>query len=135
MAAPAQRTQRRARPIAGTRPSVRLDDEFARDLAVLMETGNDLTAAMRTAVCIVANMYRTAWHHGVVPVGTAPTLRSYRFVEKPPFVGPQSLPQVDHDGPRWTHGSSLTSSDDGRRQQQPTYPTQRQQAQQQHARP
>ncbi|MGI5041627.1 hypothetical protein ACM9HB_34925, partial [Streptomyces sp. JAC128] len=61
-------TQRRAQPIAGTRPTVRLDDEFARDLAVLMQTGDDLTTAMRTAVGIVADMYRTAWHHGSTPV-------------------------------------------------------------------
>ncbi|MEV7243952.1 hypothetical protein AB0N92_22275 [Streptomyces sp. NPDC093248] len=127
MATP-QSTQRRAQPIAGTRPSVRLDEEFARDLAVLMQTGDDLTTAMRTAVGILANMYRTAWHYEIVPVGTAPTLGPYKFVEKPPFVGPPSLPTVDHNGPTWTLGSSLTRTDDGRRQQQPPRPPQRQQA-------
>jgi hypothetical protein len=119
MASP-QRTQRRAQPIAGTRPNVRLDEQFARDLAVLMQTGDDLTTAMRTAVGIVANMYRTAWHHGTVPVGTAPTLGAYKFVEKPQFVGPPSLPQVDHSGPMWTPSSRQTSTDDARRQQQQT---------------
>ncbi|MEH0556000.1 hypothetical protein [Streptomyces sp. B21-101] len=117
-------TQRRAQPIAGTRPSVRLDEQFARDLAVLMQTGDDLTTAMRTAVGILANMYRTAWHHQVTPVGTAPTLGAYRFIEKPPTVGPDSLPQVDHDGPMWTPSSRQTSGDDARWRQQP----QRQQA-------
>lgn len=124
-------TQRRARPVAGTRPSVRLDEQFARDLAVLMQTGDDLTTAMRTAVGIVANLYRTAWHHQVTPVGTAPTLGSYRFVEKPPFVGPPSLPQVDHNGPMWTPSSRQTSTGDARRQQQPH----RQQVGQQPVRP
>ncbi|MFD7068497.1 hypothetical protein ACFV97_14880 [Streptomyces sp. NPDC059913] len=122
-----QRTQRRAQPIAGTRPTVRLDEQFARDLAVLMQTGDDLTTAMRTAVGIVAGLYRTAWHHQVTPVGTAPTLGTYRFVEKPPFVGPPTLPTVDHNGPTWTPSSSQTSSDDTRRQQQPPRPPQRQQ--------
>ncbi|MGW4727652.1 hypothetical protein ACWEQC_00360 [Streptomyces shenzhenensis] len=124
-------TQRRARPIAGTRPTVRLDEQFARDLAVLMQTGDDLTTAMRTAVGIVADMYRTAWHHQVTPVGTAPTLGSYRFAEKPPFVGPPSLPTVDHNGPTWTPSSRQTSTDDARRQQ----PPQRQQAGRQPIRP
>ncbi|HEY1175713.1 MAG TPA: hypothetical protein VGF17_06120 [Phytomonospora sp.] len=130
-----QRTQRRARPIAGTRPTVRLDEQFARDLAVLMQTGDDLTAAMRTAVGIVANLYRTAWHHQCVPVGTAPTLGPYKFVEKPPFVGPPSLPTVDHNGPTWTLSSRQTSTYDARRQQQPPRPPQRQQAGRQPVRP
>lgn len=112
MATP-QRT-RRALPIAGTRPSVRLDDDFARDLAVLMQTGDDLSTAMRTAVGIVADIYRTAWHHGAVPVGTAPTLTAYQLAEKVP-AAPPSLPWVSHDGPMWTPSSSSTSTDDARR--------------------
>ncbi|WP_326728831.1 hypothetical protein [Streptomyces phaeochromogenes] len=115
----AKPTQRRARPIAGTRPTVRLDDQFARDLAVLMQTGDDLTTAMRTAVGIVADMYRTAWHHQSVPVGTAPTLKAYKFVEAPPVPGPPSLPRVTHNGPMWTPSSRQTSTDDARRQQPP----------------
>lgn len=127
MATP-QRTQRRAQPIAGTRPTVRLDEQFARDLAVLMQTGDDLTAAMRTAVGIVADMYRTAWHHGSTPVGTAPTLKAYKFVEAPPVVGPPVLPTVTHEGPAWTPSSRSTRSDDARRQQQPPRSPRRQQA-------
>jgi hypothetical protein len=130
-----QRTQRRARPIAGTRPTVRLDEQFARDLAVLMQTGDDLTTAMRTAVGIVANLYRTAWHHEIVPVGTAPTLAAYKFVEKPPVVGPPSLPWVTHEGPVWTPSSRPTSADDVRQQQQPTRPPYRQQGRRPLARP
>ncbi|MFF5001581.1 hypothetical protein ACFY3G_02025 [Streptomyces phaeochromogenes] len=126
MATP-QRTQRRAQPIAGTRPNVRLDEQFARDLAVLMQTGDDLTTAMRTAVGIVADMYRTAWHHQSVPVGAAPTLKAYKFVEAPPVPGPPSLPRVTHDGPMWTPSSRQTGPDDARRQQQPTRPPHRQQ--------
>ncbi|MEV5673499.1 MULTISPECIES: hypothetical protein [Streptomyces] len=121
-------TQRRAQPIAGTRPTVRLDDEFARDLAVLMQTGDDLTTAMRTAVGIVADMYRTAWHHGSTPVGTAPTLKAYKFREAPPVPGPPTLPRVTHEGPMWTPSSRTTSSDDTRRRGLPTRPSQQQPA-------
>lgn len=87
------------------------------ELAVLMQTSDDLTTVMRTAVGIVANLYRTAWHHQVTPVGTAPTPAKYRFVEKPPFVGPPTLPTVDHNGPMWTPDSSVTSTVDARQQQ------------------
>ncbi|MFJ1731484.1 hypothetical protein [Streptomyces sp. NPDC088254] len=135
-------TQRRARPIAGTRPNVRLDQQLADDLALLMTDGSSLTDAVRDAVHMVAElrrqaaddldvvtqtadglttavrmgatMYRTAWLHRVVPVGTAPTLASFKFVEKPPQPGPPSLP--------WAPGSSLTSADDRRRQAPPTPP-------------
>ncbi|MER6196752.1 hypothetical protein ABT234_05145 [Streptomyces sp. NPDC001586] len=110
----AQRNQRRATPRAGTRQSVRIDDQLADDLAVMMTTGCDLSAAVRTAVSIVATMYRTAWHHQSVPVGTEPTLAAFRFVEGPPAPGPEALP--------WVTGSSLTSADDGRRQLPPTPP-------------
>ncbi|MFF7295323.1 hypothetical protein [Streptomyces sp. NPDC008265] len=108
----AQRTQRRAIPRAGTRQSVRIDDQLADDLAVMMTTGCDLSAAVRAAVSIVATMYRTAWHHQTVPVGTAPTLRAFQFVEGPPAPGPEALP--------WVTGSRLTSIDDSRRQLPPT---------------
>ncbi|MET7450667.1 hypothetical protein ABZT03_02000 [Streptomyces sp. NPDC005574] len=131
----AKPTQRRARPIAGTRPTVRLDEQFARDLAVLMQTGDDLTTAMRTAVGIVADMYRTAWHHQSVPVGTAPTLKAYKFVEAPSVPGPPSLPWVTHDGPAWTPSNRQISPDDARRTQQPTRPPHRQQNGRPSARP
>ncbi|WP_424862117.1 hypothetical protein [Streptomyces sp. MMS24-I29] len=112
--------KRRAVPRPGTRQSIRIDQQLADDLAVLMTTGCDLSAAVREAVSIRAMMYRTAWHHGTVPVGTAPTLREYRFVESPDIPGrPPRLPWVTADGPTW-NGSSLTSIDDTRRQQQPT---------------
>ncbi|MFC3347757.1 hypothetical protein ACFOOM_10020 [Streptomyces echinoruber] len=114
-------TKRRATPRPGTRQSIRVDQQLADDLAVLMTTGCDLSAAVRTAVGIVATMYRTAWHHRITPVGTAPTLAAFKFVEKPPVVGPPSLPWVTSDGPMW-QTRPLTSTDDTRRQQQPTRP-------------
>ncbi|MFM9613900.1 hypothetical protein [Streptomyces niveiscabiei] len=135
-----QRTQRRAQPIAGTRPNIRLDQQLADDLALLMTDGSSLTDAVRDAVHLVAElrrqaaddldvvmqtadglttavrdasvMYRTAWLHRVVPVGTVPTLDSFKFAEKPPTPGPSPLP--------WAPSSSATSADDARRQATPT---------------
>ncbi|EST23013.1 hypothetical protein [Streptomyces niveus] len=78
-----------------------------------MQTGDDLP----TAVGIVANLYRTARHHQVTPVDTASALAKYRFMEKPPFVGPQPLPTVDYNGPMWTPDNSVTSTVDARQQQ------------------
>jgi len=112
-----QTTKRRATPRAGTRQSVRIDEQLADDLAVMMTTGCDLSAAVRTAVGIVATMYRTAWHHQVTPVGTAPTLAAFKFVEKPPVVGPPSLPWITEDGV-----SGLTSTVDTCRPSPPTKP-------------
>ncbi|MFF2014017.1 hypothetical protein ACFVWY_33830 [Streptomyces sp. NPDC058195] len=157
-----QPTQRRAQPIAGTRPSVRLDQQLADDLTLLMADGSDLTAAIRDAVHLIADvrrhaaddldivtqpadglltavraastMYRTAWHHRIVPIGTAPILSSFRFLQTPPGIGPQPLPQVDRNGPMWTPSSSLTSPDDTR-QQQPPRPPQHQQTTRPAARP
>ncbi|MET9555103.1 hypothetical protein [Streptomyces sp. NPDC006645] len=85
-------------PKAGTRPTVRVTDAFADDLAVIMSTmGADGTFAdaVRQAVGQVAQMYRTAWAHGVVPRGVAPTLGAYQFVEQLPARRPTS----GYDGP------------------------------------
>ncbi|MEK9521445.1 hypothetical protein MIU24_18925 [Streptomyces venezuelae] len=70
-------------PKAGTRPSVRVDDQLAADLAVVMRTGDNLSDAVRRAVRQLADQYRTAWAEGVVPVGTAPVLLAYQLKQDP----------------------------------------------------
>ncbi|MCX4824232.1 hypothetical protein OG883_31125 [Streptomyces sp. NBC_01142] len=80
-------------PKAGDRPTVRVTDAFADDLAVIMSTmGTDGTFAdaVRQAVGQLAGIYRTAWAHGIVPRGTAPTLGAYQFVEQLPGRRPTS---------------------------------------------
>lgn len=71
-------------PAAGSRPSIRVDEALAADLAALMSTGPNFTDAVRRAVGQIAAMYRTAWAHGIVPEGTAPTLAAYQFAEQAP---------------------------------------------------
>jgi hypothetical protein len=70
-------------PKPGTRTSTRVDDQLSDDLAVLMSPGGTASDAIRAAVGQLADMYRTAWAHGVVPHGTAPTLLAYQLQQRP----------------------------------------------------
>ncbi|MBC9714064.1 hypothetical protein H9Y04_15980 [Streptomyces sp. TRM66268-LWL] len=83
-----------APPTTGSRPSVRIDELLAADLADIMSTGTNFTDTVRQAVGQLAAMYRTAWAHGVVPRGTAPTLAAYQFAEP----AAQASPSIRHDG-------------------------------------
>ncbi|MFD4371511.1 hypothetical protein ACFWPY_07955 [Streptomyces sp. NPDC058527] len=90
--ATAKSNQQPTPPRAGTRPSVRVDDQLAADLAVVMRTGANLSDAIRLAVRQVADMYRTAWAEGVVPVGTAPVLLAYQLHQDPAMQPPRPTP-------------------------------------------
>lgn len=63
-------------PKAGARPSVRVDEQFAEDIAVLMSTGDAFSDAVRDAVNVLAVIYRNAWEAGACPPGTAPHILS-----------------------------------------------------------
>jgi hypothetical protein len=54
--------------------SVRVDDRLADDLAAMARAGLNPSAAVRAAVGIVADAYRYAWSHGVVPEGVQPVI-------------------------------------------------------------
>jgi hypothetical protein len=69
-------------PAVGSRPSVRVTDDFADDLAVLMGTGADFSTAVRDAVRIVADIYRTAHNAGITPPDTAPRLLAYQLAPR-----------------------------------------------------
>ncbi|MGW5304863.1 hypothetical protein ACWERF_13095 [Streptomyces griseoluteus] len=90
--ATAQRNQQPTPPKPGTRPSIRVDDQLAADLAVVMRAGVNLSDAVRQCVRQVADMYRTAWAEGVVPVGTAPTLLAYQLQQDPAMLPPRPTP-------------------------------------------
>jgi hypothetical protein len=82
--ATAKRTQPTTPPKTGDRPTVRVtDDTFAEDIADLMRVHPTFAESVRQAVGQLAALYRTAWAHGIVPRGTAPTLAAYQFVERP----------------------------------------------------
>ncbi len=52
--------------------SVRMNEEMARDLAVLAEAGLDYTNATRTALAWLAHCYRYAWKLGLYRRGEIP---------------------------------------------------------------
>ncbi|MEU5745723.1 hypothetical protein ABZ804_09270 [Streptomyces sp. NPDC047726] len=87
-----KRNQKTAPPKPGTRPSIRVDDQLAADLAVVMRTDVNLSDAVRRAVRQLADMYRTAWAEGVVAVGTAPTLLAYQLHQDPAMLPKRPTP-------------------------------------------
>ncbi|AFU62194.1 hypothetical protein SV1_54 [Streptomyces phage SV1] len=109
-------------PKAGTRPSVRVDEQLAADLAVVMRTGANMSDAIRLSVRQVADMYRTAWTEGVVPVGTAPVLLAYQLHKDPTPPRPSdavtsgydarptpAAPAVAHPAPAVGHPTAPTA--------------------------
>ncbi|MGF3196715.1 hypothetical protein [Streptomyces diastaticus] len=92
-----KRNQKTAPPKPGTRPSIRVDDQLAADLAVVMRTDVNLSDAVRRAVRQLADQYRTAWAEGVVPVGTAPVLLAYQLHQDPAMMTPPPAPTSAYD--------------------------------------
>ncbi|WP_274031415.1 hypothetical protein [Streptomyces sp. MMBL 11-1] len=66
-------------PAAGDRPSLRIDDELAADLAEIMRVHPTFADAVRRAVGQLATQYRTAWANNVCPSDTAPVLLAYQL--------------------------------------------------------
>jgi hypothetical protein len=83
-------------PKPGSRPSIRVDDALAADLAVLMSTGVNLSDAIRAAVRQAADMHRTAWTNGIVPRGHRPRLLAYQLQQQPT---PAPRPASPYDAP------------------------------------
>ncbi|MGE9695930.1 hypothetical protein [Streptomyces sp. CH6] len=75
------KTPRKTAPTysAGDRPSLRLDDDLAADLADLMRVHDTFAEAVRTAVAHLATTYRTGWAHRVCPPDRAPVILAYQL--------------------------------------------------------
>lgn len=86
--ATAQSNQKHTPPKAGTRPSFRVDDRLAADLATIMRTGVNVSDAVRLAVRQLAAQYRTAWANNVCPPGRPPVVLAYQMDD------PQTLTQL-----------------------------------------
>lgn len=63
-------------PTAGRAMSVRVDQQLADDLAILMQPGKTASAAIKDAVETVASIYRNAWANGYTPEGEVPSIVS-----------------------------------------------------------
>ncbi|MFB8415430.1 hypothetical protein ACFC63_07935 [Streptomyces albidoflavus] len=85
-------------PAAGDRPSLRIDNELAADLATLMRVHPTFAEAVRQAVGQLATTYRTAWAHQVCPADTAPVLLAYQL-EDPAKLRPTRPIGVRLPGP------------------------------------
>ncbi|MER7726405.1 hypothetical protein [Streptomyces sp. NPDC096323] len=70
-------------PQPGSRPSIRVDAQLSDDFATIMRAGGNATDAIRTAVEQLADMYRTAWAHGVIPDGQPAQLLAYQLGRLP----------------------------------------------------
>lgn len=78
-----------------------MDAQLADDLATLMRPRGTVSDAIRLAVGQLAEMYRTAWAHGVVPDGTAPELMTYQLHRRPTGApAPTSPYDATSDRPR-----------------------------------
>ncbi|MET9253763.1 hypothetical protein [Streptomyces sp. NPDC003717] len=74
-----QKAKKATPPAAGDRPSLRIDDDLAADLAEIMRVHPTFAEAVRQAVGQLAMQYRTAWAHQVCPSDTAPVLLAYQL--------------------------------------------------------
>lgn len=61
-------------PKAGQMASVRVDEQFAEDLAILARAGMNTTDAVRWAAFRFARAFEEAWNRGTVPEGEWPDL-------------------------------------------------------------
>ncbi|GGR80857.1 hypothetical protein GCM10010252_19220 [Streptomyces aureoverticillatus] len=75
-----QRQPKKASPPAvGDRPSLRIDEALAADLADVMRVHPTFADAVRQAVGQLALTYRTGWTHKVCPPSVAPVLLAYQL--------------------------------------------------------
>ena len=74
-------------PEAGKVASVRVDEDFREDLAVLLEACPTVTDAVRHAVSLIASGYRYAWEHGVTPRGEHPNIVGLEIIPTPVSEG------------------------------------------------
>ncbi|MFC8925236.1 hypothetical protein ACFT43_05050 [Streptomyces albidoflavus] len=93
-----QKTKKTGPPVIGDRPSLRIDDDLAADLATLMRVHPTFAEAVRQAVGQLATTYRTAWAHQVCPTDTAPVLLAYQL-EDPAKLRPTRPVGVRLPGP------------------------------------
>jgi hypothetical protein len=61
-------------PAVGKTASVKVDQQLYDDLATMLATGMNVSDAVRSALHIVAGLYRKVWDAGAVPQGTRPTI-------------------------------------------------------------
>lgn len=125
-----RKTKKPSPPAAGTRPSFRVDDQLADDLATIMRTGVNVSDAVRLAVRQLAAQYRTAWANNVCPPGRPPVVLAYQM-DDPQTAARLATSRYDalSDARRTPHGTDqrLPAAPVGRTYrltpQRPAWPT------------
>lgn len=64
-------------PEVGKTASVKVDQELYDDLETMLATGMNVTDAVRSALHIVAGLYRKTWDAGAVPEGVRPEIERF----------------------------------------------------------
>ncbi|MET7694896.1 hypothetical protein ABZT06_44490 [Streptomyces sp. NPDC005483] len=64
-------------PAIGKTASVKVDAQMYDDLETMLATGMNLSDALRSALLIVAGVYRKVWDAGAVPMHTRPTIERF----------------------------------------------------------
>lgn len=64
-------------PAVGKTASVKVDAQMYDDLETMLATGVTVSDAVRSALLIVAGLYRKVWDAGAVPMHTRPTIERF----------------------------------------------------------
>ncbi|MFJ2007025.1 hypothetical protein [Streptomyces chartreusis] len=76
-------------PDVGKTASVKVDQQLYDDLDTMLSTGMNVSDAVRSALHIVAGLYRKTWDAGAVPVGSRPTIERFWITRCDPGQWPE----------------------------------------------
>lgn len=76
-------------PLVGKTLSVKVDQQLYDDLETMLATGMNVSDATRSALHIVAGLYRKVWDAGAVPVGARPTIERFWITRCDPGQWPE----------------------------------------------
>ncbi|MFJ3794964.1 hypothetical protein ACIPSJ_01610 [Streptomyces sp. NPDC090088] len=76
-------------PQVGKTASVKVDQQLYDDLETMLATGMNVSDAVRSALAIVAGVYRKVWDAEAVPQGTRPTIERFWITRCNPGQWPE----------------------------------------------
>ncbi|MFL4904646.1 hypothetical protein ACJ6WF_16030 [Streptomyces sp. MMS24-I2-30] len=82
-------TQQPTPPSIGKSASVKVDQQMYDDLETMLATGMNVSDAVRSALHIVAGLYRNVWDAGAVPPGVRPTIERFWITRCDPGQWPE----------------------------------------------
>lgn len=76
-------------PPVGKAASVKVDQQLYDDLETMLATGMNVSDAVRSAMHIVAGLYRKVWDAGAVPQNVRPTIERFWITRCDPGQWPE----------------------------------------------